>query len=74
MKAMSIARRELHAYDLEEVERRRAHAPLPNYYQPGQLVWYDRRAGAKTRGAKVHKLEPTKQGPYEVIKQGHQNS
>jgi len=74
MKAMSIARRELHAYNLEQVERRRAHAPLPNYYQPGQLVWYDRRAGAKTHGAKVHKLEPTRQGPYEVIKQGQQNS
>ena len=67
MKARGIAQRELHAYNMEQGERRR-------YYQPGQLMWCDRRAGAKTHGAKVHKLEATKRGPYEVIKQGYQNS
>ena len=74
MKAIKLARSTLRLYNDQSYLKRLAQSPVPNFYAPNELVWYDNRAGAKTHGKKLSKLEPTKDGPYRIISKGHMNT
>lgn len=74
IKIISDARKSLELRAEEQLSSRMKNAPLPKVYHTGQLVWYDARAGNKTHGRNIHKLEPSRIGPYRVLSTGPQNS